>query len=61
MLDLNESIAKAKEKFMLVLKVTYFNESIEYYVSSFMPDKNQFIPDGYGGSVDLVQDFRKVL
>jgi hypothetical protein len=57
MVSLNDAISKAKSLSQLVIKVSYFNGSIEYYVLPSIPDKNEYIPDGYDGDVLLVADF----
>lgn len=57
MLNLNDAINKAKDESKLVVKVVYFNNSHEYYVHSNMPDKNEYIPDGYNGDVLLIANY----
>ena len=57
MVSLSQAVAKAEAYGQLVVKVIYFNNSVEYYVHDFMPDKNEYIPDGYKGHVLLVADY----
>ena len=59
MLNLNDAINKAKNESKLLIKVIYFNNSYEYYVHSSMPDKNEYIPDGYNGNIKLIANFNK--
>jgi len=57
MVSLSQAVMKAEALGQLVVKVVYFNNSVEYYVHQSMPDKNEYIPDGYQGKIVLVEDF----
>lgn len=57
MVSVYEAMKKAQEMHKLVVKVIYFNKSVEYYLHDFMPDKNEYIPNGYSGHVLLLADF----
>lgn len=59
MVSLSQAVMKAEALGKLVVKVIYFNNSVEYYLHDKMPDKNEYIPDGYKGHVLLVGDFSK--
>lgn len=57
MVSLSQAVSKAEANSQLVVKVIYFNKSVEYYVHDSIPDKNEYIPDGYGGHVLVVADY----
>lgn len=57
MVSVYEAIAKAQKLNKLVVKVIYFNKSVEYYLHDVMPDKNEYIPDGYSGHVRMIADY----
>lgn len=57
MVSVYEAIQKAQKEHKIVVKVIYFNKSVEYYLHDVMPDKNEYIPDGYSGHVRMVADY----
>ncbi len=57
MISMLQAVKKAKKSNKVVVKVIYFNKTYEFYVCDNIPDKNEYIPDGYKGDVVILKNY----
>lgn len=57
MISVMQAVKLAKKEHKVLVKVIYFNKSFEFYVCDKVPDKNEYIPDGYCGDVVVLKNY----